>query len=136
MDFTCSKCPHAITFDNHPVETGAKGVSMNISTKNVDSPYKNEKAYRVTSILFPLLVAASVLLFIWFSRDEIKQKEPRTITLYCFSAMESVMEQALLPAFQDAWFKHNQERVEFITTFAGSGVITRQIITIDMFGKR
>lgn len=39
------------------------------------------------------------------------------------------MEQALLPAFQQRWLKQKQERVEFITTFAGSGVITRQIVT-------
>ncbi|MEA3287420.1 MAG: hypothetical protein U9Q77_08610 [Candidatus Marinimicrobia bacterium] len=31
------------------------------------------------------------------------------------------MEQAILPAFQDHWLKQHEERVEFITTFAGSG---------------
>lgn len=102
---------------------------MSISTGNIEPSYKNEPAYRVTSIVFPVFVAIVILLFIWFSRGEIKLKEPRTITLYCFSAMEAVMEQSLLPAFQDIWLKQNQEQVEFITTFAGSGVITRQIMT-------
>ena len=102
---------------------------MSISTGNVEPPYKNDPVYRLTSILFPVFVAVLVLLFIWYSRDQVRIKEPRTISLYCFSAMESVMEQALLPAFQQHWLKQHQERVEFITTFAGSGVITRQIMT-------
>lgn len=102
---------------------------MSISTGNIEPPYKNDPVYRLTSILFPLLVAIVVLLFIWYSRDQVRVKEPRAISLYCFSAMEPVMEQELLPAFQQQWLKQNQERVEFITTFAGSGVITRQIMT-------
>ncbi len=102
---------------------------MSISTGNIEPPYKNDPAYRLTSILFPLVIAVVVLLFVWFSRNQVRLKEPRTITLYCFSAMEAVMEESLLPAFQGFWLKQNQERVEFITTFAGSGVITRQIMT-------
>ncbi|MEA3286319.1 MAG: substrate-binding domain-containing protein [Candidatus Marinimicrobia bacterium] len=102
---------------------------MSMPTGNTEPSYKNDPAYKITSIIFPVLVAIIVFLFIWFSRGEIKLKEPRTITLYCFSAMELVMEQALVPAFQDMWLEQNQEQVEFITTFAGSGVITRQIIT-------
>jgi len=102
---------------------------MSISTGNIEPSYKNDPAYRVTSILFPALIGIIFLLFIWFSRDEIKLKEPQTIPLYCFSAMESVMEQGLLPAFQEHWLNNKQEQVKFITTFAGSGVITRQIMT-------
>jgi len=102
---------------------------MSILTANTEPSYKNEPAYRFTSIVVPLLVAIVVLLFIWYSRDQVQIKEPRIITLYCFSAMEPVMEQGILPAFQDHWLEQHQERVEFITTFAGSGVITSQIMT-------
>ncbi len=102
---------------------------MSILTDSGESQYKNDPVYRFTSFIIPALVAIIILLFLWFSRDQVRIKEPRTITLYCFSAMEPVMEQALLPAFQDHWLKKHQERVEFITTFAGSGIITRQIIT-------
>ncbi len=102
---------------------------MSISAGNIEPSYKNDPAYRITSIVFPVLVAVVVLLFIWFSRNQVRLNEPRTITLYCFSAMESVMEKSLLPAFQQYWLKEKQEHVEFITTFAGSGVITRQIMT-------
>lgn len=102
---------------------------MNNSTGNIEPSYKSEPAYRFTSIFVPLLFAIIVLLFIWYGRDQIQLKEPRFITLYSFSAMEAVMEQGILPAFQAHWLEQHQERVEFITTFAGSGVITRQIMT-------
>ncbi|MCF7824700.1 MAG: substrate-binding domain-containing protein [Candidatus Marinimicrobia bacterium] len=102
---------------------------MNISDGNIDHSYKKDPAYRRTTILFSTLFIIVIFLLFWFSRNQISINEPRTITLYCFSAMESVMEKGLLPAFQQEWFKQNHERVEFITSFAGSGVITKQIMT-------
>ncbi|NQV50830.1 MAG: substrate-binding domain-containing protein [Candidatus Marinimicrobia bacterium] len=102
---------------------------MNNFTKTDKTPYKNETAYKVTTIIVPVLAVILIFLLIWYSRGSMQIKEPRTITLYCFSAMESVMEQSIIPAFQQRWLKKHQERVEFITTFAGSGVITRQIMT-------
>jgi sulfate transport system substrate-binding protein len=53
---------------------------------------------------------------------------PRTITIYGFSAMETVMNEAILPAFQKHWEESTGQRVEFITTFAGSGAITQEIL--------
>ncbi len=102
---------------------------MSITTHNIQPSYKKDPAYRVTTILFSVLITALFILVVWFGRKELRLEIPRTITLYSFSAMETVMEKGLLPAFQDLWFKNHQEQVEFITTFAGSGVITRQIMT-------
>ncbi|NQT61843.1 MAG: substrate-binding domain-containing protein [Candidatus Marinimicrobia bacterium] len=102
---------------------------MNISANNGEPQYKKDPVYRYTSIIVPALMAVTILLLFWYSKDQILVEEPRTITVYCFSAMEPVMEQGILPAFQDYWEKHHDERVEFITTFAGSGVVTKQIMT-------
>lgn len=102
---------------------------MNDSRDKMEPSYKSEPAYRITSTVVPAIMVLLVLLFVWYSRNQVKINEPRTMTIYCFSAMEAVMEQGLLPAFRQQWFKKNQEQLEFITTFAGSGIITRQIMT-------
>lgn len=102
---------------------------MNRPKEKMESSYKNDPAYRITSVVVPAFIGLLILLFIWYSRNQQLINEPRTMTIYCFSAMETVMERGLLPAFQQEWLKEKQERVEFITTFAGSGVITRQIMT-------
>lgn len=52
----------------------------------------------------------------------------RTITVYGFSILGEVMEQGVFPAFQEQWQARTGERVEFVTSFAGSGTITNQII--------
>ncbi len=102
---------------------------MSDPTANDNSQYKNEPAFRYVSGGVIFLACITILLILWFTRNDIPIKAPRTITLYSFAAMETVMEQALIPAFQEYWMKEEEERVEFITTFAGAGVITRQIMT-------
>lgn len=54
---------------------------------------------------------------------------PRTITLYAYSAMEPALADGLLPAFQRRWQERTGERVEFVTTFAGSGVIAERVVS-------
>ncbi len=53
---------------------------------------------------------------------------PRTIIFYGFSILGDVMDNAVFPAFQETWYKQTGERVEFISSFAGSGTITNQLI--------
>ena len=102
---------------------------MSISTESIKPSINNDPTYRYVSVGFLVVASIAIFLILWFIRDEVPLREPRTITLYSFTAMESVMEQALIPAFQDFWMESHQERVEFINTFAGAGVITRQIMT-------
>ena len=52
----------------------------------------------------------------------------RTITLYGFSVLQEPFENALLPAFRGNWEQRTGERIEFITTFAGSGLIVDEIL--------
>ena len=54
--------------------------------------------------------------------------QPRTIILYGFSILGDVMNDAIFPAFQAEWQAKTGERVEFISSFAGSGTLTNQLI--------
>ena len=52
----------------------------------------------------------------------------QTVVLYGFSAMEEVMKQEIVPAFQRHWKERTGEDVQVISAFAGSETITNQII--------
>ncbi|MCW5848859.1 MAG: substrate-binding domain-containing protein [Anaerolineae bacterium] len=53
---------------------------------------------------------------------------PRTIVFYGFSILGEVMNQSVFPAFQQEWQARTGERVEFISSFGGSGTVTNQVI--------
>lgn len=53
---------------------------------------------------------------------------PSTVVFYGFSILGEVMNQGVFPAFQRQWQEQTGERVEFVSSFAGSGTITNQII--------
>ena len=51
-----------------------------------------------------------------------------TVTFYGFSILEESMNGTVFPAFQDTWREASGEHVEFISSFAGSGTVTNQLI--------
>src|SRR6266496_801526 len=53
---------------------------------------------------------------------------PRTIVFYGFSILGPVMNEAIFPAFQEQWRTQTGQRVEFISSFGGSGTVTNQLI--------
>jgi sulfate transport system substrate-binding protein len=53
---------------------------------------------------------------------------PKTIVFYGFSILAETFEDGVFPAFSRAWRDETGERVEFISSFAGSGTVTNQII--------
>ena len=54
--------------------------------------------------------------------------QPRTVVFYGFSILGEVMNQSVFPAFQRGWQERTGERVEFVSSFSGSGTITNQLI--------
>ena len=58
----------------------------------------------------------------------VRAETRRTVVVYGFSILGDVMNEALFPAFQAEWEARTGERVEFISSFAGSGTITNQIV--------
>ncbi len=55
-------------------------------------------------------------------------KHPRAIVVYGFSILGEVMNQGIFPAFQAEWLARSGEKIEFVSSFSGSGTITNQII--------
>ncbi len=53
---------------------------------------------------------------------------PRAIVLYGFSILGEVMNEGVFPAFREEWRERTGEEVELISSFAGSGTVTNQII--------
>lgn len=53
---------------------------------------------------------------------------PRTIVVYGFSILGEAMNDAVFPAFAKRWEQQTGERVEFVSSFAGSGTITNQVL--------
>jgi sulfate transport system substrate-binding protein len=73
-------------------------------------------------------LAGGLLLFALWPWISPAPKATRTIIVYGFSILGEVMNEGVFPAFQQAWQSETGEQVEFISSFAGSGTITNQII--------
>jgi sulfate/thiosulfate-binding protein len=57
-----------------------------------------------------------------------RAKPPRTVIFYGFSILGEALDHAVLPEFARRWQAETGERVEFITSFAGSGTVTNQLV--------
>lgn len=75
-----------------------------------------------------LLVAGVTLFVLWPWLPGVSAIPTRTLVLYGFSILGEVMNEGVFPAFQADWLARTGERVEFISSFAGSGTITNQMI--------
>ena len=79
--------------------------------------------------LFALLAWGGLLLYaVWpwlpFPGEPAR---PRTVVFYGFSILGEALNEDVLPEFAKAWRQRTGERVEFITSFAGSGTVTNQL---------
>ncbi len=75
-----------------------------------------------------LMLGAVVLLMATLSSCQHSQSQTETIVLYGFSITENVLQEEIIPAFQKDWKEKTGQDVNFITSFAGSGTITNQIV--------
>ena len=57
-----------------------------------------------------------------------RPKPAQTIIFYGFSILVDAMNKAVFPAFQEEWMARTGERVEFVSSFAGSGTVRNQLI--------
>jgi sulfate/thiosulfate-binding protein len=53
---------------------------------------------------------------------------PRTIVFYGFSILGDVIDHGVFPEFQRQWRQRTGERIELVSSFAGSGTVTNQVI--------
>ncbi len=55
-------------------------------------------------------------------------RPPRSIVFYGFSILGDVIDHGVFPEFQRQWRERTGERVELVSSFAGSGTVTNQLI--------
>jgi sulfate/thiosulfate-binding protein len=79
----------------------------------------------VPIIFLTALLGYTVWPWLPFSRAE---ATPPTIVFYGFSILADVMQEAVFPAFQRAWAAEGHGRVEFASSFGGSGTVTNQLL--------
>jgi sulfate transport system substrate-binding protein len=79
----------------------------------------------VPIIFLAVLLGYTVLPWLPFSRAE---ATPPTIIFYGFSILADVMQEAIFPAFQRKWAAEGHGRVEFVSSFGGSGTVTNQLL--------
>lgn len=80
--------------------------------------------------LLPALFLAGLLVYAawpWlpFSRGA---ATPPTVVFYGFSILADVFHEGIFPAFQKQWAAEGHGRVEFVSSFGGSGTVTNQVI--------
>ena len=93
-----------------------------------DRYIRKKRSLRGTlTAVFIVLLLILLALHLWRERED-RVDLPHTITIYGFSALSEVMTEGILPAFRDVWRETTGEKIEFITTFAGSGTITDRIV--------
>src|SRR5262245_25745589 len=91
---------------------------------------KRRLLFRRMQTTLPVIFLAALGLYAlwpWLPRPG-KSSPTRTIIFYGFSILGEVMNQAVYPAFQRQWEARTGEHVEFISSFAGSGTVTNQLI--------
>jgi sulfate/thiosulfate transport system substrate-binding protein len=77
---------------------------------------------------FWLLFGVIALYAFWPWLPWTRRPPTRTLVVYGFSILGEVMSSGIFPAFQAEWEARSAEKVEFISSFAGSGTITNQMI--------
>jgi len=79
----------------------------------------------VPAIFLAALLAYAAWPWLPFSRAE---ATPPTIVFYGFSILAEVFQDGVFPAFQKVWAQEGGGRVEFASSFGGSGTVTNQLI--------
>ena len=76
-------------------------------------------------LFFAALLAWAAWPWLPFSRAA---TTPRTLVFYGFSILADTMNDAVFPAFQATWSAGGGGPIEFLSSFAGSGTVTNQVL--------
>ena len=74
------------------------------------------------------LLAIAILPVIAAGACRSSDSKTASIVVYGFSALENVLKDEIIPAFEEDWLEKTGQKVQIVTSFAGSGTITNQII--------
>lgn len=79
------------------------------------------------------IIIGSVILVLFFANEACRRPNDAaaldTITVYAFSVMKEPLEKDIFPAFQKEWAAHTGQQIKFAASFAGSEMVTNQIIS-------
>jgi len=79
----------------------------------------------VPAIFLAALLGYAAWPWLPFSRAE---QTPPTIVFYGFSIVADAFQDGIFPAFRKTWAGEGGGRVEFVSSFGGSGTVTNQVI--------
>jgi sulfate/thiosulfate transport system substrate-binding protein len=79
----------------------------------------------VPAVFLAALLGYAAWPWLPFSRTK---AAPPTIVFYGFSILADVMQEGIFPAFQKLWAAEGNGRIEFVSSFGGSGTVTNQVI--------
>lgn len=100
-------------------------VQGNIPPLTARDRYRNSRCNRWWTVLLCCL-----LLFVSAAcRRKSDEARAATITLYGFSVLREPLEGGVIPMFQQEWLKKTKQQVNFDTSYAGSEMVTNQIIS-------
>ncbi len=94
-----------------------------------DDKYPADPGLRRGRNISIAIVIGLFLILVWLGKDMIITPEPRTLLVYCFTGMQEVVEDGIIPAFKDYWQEETGEKLEIVPTFAGSGAIVKKIVS-------
>jgi sulfate/thiosulfate-binding protein len=83
---------------------------------------------RLRTIIVAACTAGLFLYAAWPWLPFSRKHPPRTIVVYGFSILGETLTNDIFPAFQKSWLEATGETVELVSSFAGSGTITNQIL--------
>jgi sulfate transport system substrate-binding protein len=92
--------------------------------------YKRRLLLRRLRAFTPIVFLGVLLLYgIWpWLPLPNRSAPPQTIVFFGFSILGEVMNKGIFPAFQKEWQARTGQRVEFISSFSGSGTVRNQLI--------
>ena len=76
----------------------------------------------------PAFLAGVLCLYAIWPWTQWNKSSSRTIVFFGFSTVAEVLTQSIFPDFQQVWKEETGERVEFASSFSGSGTISSQLI--------
>ena len=79
-------------------------------------------------VIFSTFFLGLILYTVWPWLPGVQGTVRRTVVVYGFSILGEVMNEGIFPAFKAEWKAQTGEDIEFISSFAGSGTITNQLI--------
>jgi len=79
-------------------------------------------------LTFASMLAGLALYAVWPWIPGVRATRTRTLVIYGFSILGEVINEGIAPAFEAQWQGQRGESVEFISSFAGSGTITNQLV--------